>query len=80
MGKSPITYIKNMKTPLLIIHSELDFVTSIEQAEQLFTGLWKLKRVVEFIRIPNEPYGVRKPKHIVEREQHTVKWFDTYLR
>ena len=80
MEKSPITYVKNMKTPLLIIHSELDFVTSIEQAEQLFAALWKLKRVVEFIRIPNEPHGVRGPKHLVEREQHTVRWFDIYLR
>ena len=80
MAKSSISYVKNVKTPLLIIHSEMDFVTSIEQAEQLFTGLWELKKVVEFIRIPNEPHGVRGPKHMVEREQHTVRWFDTYLR
>ena len=80
MEKSSITYVKNVTTPLLIIHSELDFVTSIEQAEQLFTALWELKKVVEFIRIPNEPHGVRGPKHRVEREQHTVRWFDTYLR
>ena len=83
MEKSPITYVKNMKTPLLLIHSELDFICPIEQSEQLFVALKKLKRVVEFVRFPGENHDLSrdgKPKHRVERLQHIVRWFDKYLR
>ena len=36
---SPISYVKNISTPLLIIHSESDLRCNIEQAEQLFAAL-----------------------------------------
>ncbi|MFQ5758328.1 MAG: S9 family peptidase [Candidatus Bathyarchaeia archaeon] len=83
MEQSPITYIKNMKTPLLLIHSEEDYRCPIEQSEQLFIGLKTLKRVVEFVRFPGESHGFGsygKPKHRVERLQHIVRWFYRYLR
>ena len=83
MEKSPITYIKNMKTPLSLIHPEEDYRCRMEQAEQLFAGLKKLMRVVEFVRFPGESHGLSrggKPKHRVERLQYIVRWFDRYLR
>ncbi len=83
MEKSPITYVKNMVTPLLIIHSENDYRCPMEQGEQLFIALKKLGRTVEFVRFPDEPHGLSrtgKPKHRVERLQHIVRWFERYLK
>lgn len=82
MEKSPITYVKNMETPLLIIHSENDYRCPIEQGEQLYIALKKLDKTVEFVRFPDEPHGLSrtgKPKHRLERLQHIVRWFDRYL-
>ena len=83
MEKSPITYVKNVKTPLLIIHSEADYRCPMEQDEQLFIALKKLGKTTEFVRFPDEPHGLSrtgKPKHRVERLQHIVRWFDRYLK
>jgi dipeptidyl aminopeptidase/acylaminoacyl peptidase len=83
MEKSPITYVKNIKTPLLIIHSEADYRCPMEQGEQLFIALKKLGKTTEFVRFPDEPHGLSrtgKPKHRVERLQHIVRWFDRYLK
>ena len=83
MEKSPITYIKDMVTPTLIIHSENDYRCPMEQGEQLFAGLKKLGRTTEMVRFPNEPHGLSrmgKPKHREERLQHIVRWFDRYLK
>ena len=83
MEKSPITYVKNIKTPLLILHSEEDYRCPMEQAEQLFIALKKLSRIVELVRTPSESHELSragKPKHRVERLQHIVRWFDTYLK
>ena len=83
MEKSPITYVKDMTTPLLIIHSEEDHRCPMEQGEQLYIALKKLGRTAEFVRFPGEPHGLSrngKPKHRKERLQHIVRWFDRYLK
>ena len=79
---SPITYVNEMTTPLLIVHSEQDFRCPIEQSEQVFISLKKLGREVEFIRIPDENHNLSrsgKPKHRIERLEHIIGWFDRYL-
>jgi dipeptidyl aminopeptidase/acylaminoacyl peptidase len=83
LSKSPITYVKNVVTPLLILHSENDYRCPMGQDELLFTALKKLDKTTEFIRFPDEPHGLSrtgKPKHRVERLQHIVRWFDRYLK
>jgi dipeptidyl aminopeptidase/acylaminoacyl peptidase len=80
---SPITYVKNMTTPLIILHSEQDQRAPVEQAEQLFTALKKLKRDVEFVRFPDEGHDLSrtgKPHHRVERLERILSWFDRWFR
>jgi len=82
MKYSPITYVKDMTTPLLIVHSEEDYRCPIEQGEQVFISLKKLGREVEFVRFPNENHNLSrtgKPKHRIERLEHIVGWFDRHL-
>ncbi|MFW6075842.1 MAG: S9 family peptidase, partial [Chloroflexota bacterium] len=82
MKYSPITYVADMKTPLLIIHSERDFRCPIEQGEQVFISLKRLGRDVEFVRFPDETHNLSrsgKPKHRIERLGHIIGWFDRYL-
>lgn len=79
---SPITYVEKMTTPLLIVHSERDFRCPIEQAEQVFISLKRLKREVEFVRFPDENHNLSrtgKPRHRIERLEHILRWFDTHL-
>ncbi len=79
---SPIRHVANVKTPLLIIHSEQDLRCPIEQAEQLFISLKKLRRKVEFVRFPGEPHGLSRcgrPDRRLARLGWIIKWFDKYL-
>ena len=80
---SPITYAKNIRTPLLILHSENDLRCPIEQAEQLFTILRLLKRDVEFVRFPAESHELSRggsPLHRVQRFEIILDWFDRKLK
>jgi dipeptidyl aminopeptidase/acylaminoacyl peptidase len=82
MKYSPISYVANIKTPLLIVHSEEDYRCPIEQAEQMFISLKKLGREVEFVRFPNENHNLSrtgKPKHRIERLEFIIGWFDQHL-
>ena len=80
---SPITYATNIRTPLLILHSENDLRCPIEQAEQLFTILRLLKRDVEFVRFPAESHELSRsgsPVHRVQRFEIVLDWFDRKLK
>jgi dipeptidyl aminopeptidase/acylaminoacyl peptidase len=79
---SPITYVENMVTPLLIVHSEQDYRCPIEQAEQMFISLKKLGRTVEFVRFPNENHELSRagqPKHRIQRINFNLDWWNRYL-
>jgi len=53
LERSPLTYARNITTPLLIVHSEDDLRCPIEQAEQLYVALKTLRRDVTFVRFPD---------------------------
>ncbi len=80
---SPLTYARKVKTPLLIIHNESDLRCGIEQAEELFTYLKRLRKKVEMVRFPEEPHGLSRhgrPDRRVARLDWILKWFDKYLK
>jgi dipeptidyl aminopeptidase/acylaminoacyl peptidase len=80
---SPLTYARNVRTPLLIIHSEQDLRCSIEQAEQWYITLKVMGKTVEMVRFPEEPHGLSRhgrPDRRMARLEHIVGWFDKYLR
>lgn len=80
---SPISYIHRCRTPLLIIHSENDLRCNIEQGDQMYTALKYLKRVVEYIRFPEEPHGLSRhgrPDRREARLKFMVDWFNKYLK
>ena len=83
MQHSPIKYVKNIQTPLLIIHSEQDLRCNIEQAEQLFAALKYLGREVLFVRFEGQSHGLSRgghPKLRLERLKHIQGWFEKYLK
>lgn len=82
LERSPLTYVKNVTTPLLILHSENDLRCPISQGEELFVALRKLGKTVEFVRFPDESHGLSRtgqPVHRVERLERLCGWFDRYL-
>jgi dipeptidyl aminopeptidase/acylaminoacyl peptidase len=76
MEKSPIRYVKNVKTSTLILHSEEDYRCPIEQGEQFYTAL-------KYLGVPtgenHELSRSGKPKHREARLEHILRWFETYL-
>ncbi len=82
LERSPLTHIKNVTAPVLIMHSENDFRCPVEQSEQLFVALKLHGKTTEYIRFPNESHGLSRtgrPDHRVERLERAADWFDRYL-
>jgi len=82
LERSPLTYAKDITTPLLILHSEDDLRCPIAEAEQLFMALKTLRRDVTFVRFPDENHELSrsgKPRHRLERFRIILEWFAKHL-
>ncbi len=82
-GRSPISYINNVKTPLMVVLGEADYRTPPGAGgEQMFRALKFRKIPTVMVRFPNESHELSRsgqPWHRVERLQHIVGWFDHWL-
>jgi len=79
---SPITFVNEMRTPLLILHSEEDYRCPINQAEELFVALRLLGREPEMVRFPGESHELSRagaPSHRVQRFEIILEWFKKQL-
>jgi dipeptidyl aminopeptidase/acylaminoacyl peptidase len=80
---SPNFFVKNIRTPLLIIHSEGDLRCPIAESEGLFTAMKVLDQApCEMVRFENEFHGLSrsgKPLNREERLKRIVDWFERYL-
>jgi dipeptidyl aminopeptidase/acylaminoacyl peptidase len=82
-ARSPISYVNNVKTPLMLILGEADYRTPPGAGgEQMFRALKFRKIPTAMVRFPNESHELSRsgqPWHRVERLQHIVGWFDHWL-
>ncbi len=77
---SPSNFVKNFKTPILIIHSELDYRVPFGEGLQLFTAAQRLGIDSKLLVFPDEGHWVLKPQNS-ELWYHTVLgWLDKYLK
>ena len=81
--RSPITYINDVKTPMMFILGENDSRTPPEAGgEQMFRALKFRKIPTAMVIFPNESHELSRsgqPWHRVERLQHILGWFDHRL-
>lgn len=80
---SPVRYIEDVHTPLLIIHSEEDIRTPIPQGEEVYVALKRLQRPVEMVRFPRSNHNLSRtgePKLRVQRLRHILRWMNRYLQ
>lgn len=82
MEMSPIYHVKNVKTPLMLIHGELDLRCPIEQAEQMYVALKSLGREATLVRYQGDSHEHArrgKPKNMEHRLRTKLDFFRKYL-
>jgi dipeptidyl aminopeptidase/acylaminoacyl peptidase len=80
--RSPLKYAANVKTPILILHSDNDYRVPLEQGEQWFRALKHFGATAELVIFPRENHNLTRtgePKHLVESLNWQLYWFDRYL-
>lgn len=78
---SPLAFAEQIETPLLILHSDLDYRVPVPVGEELFAALKRLRREVVFVRYPREGHELSRsgePEHRVDRINRIAEWFDRH--
>jgi dipeptidyl aminopeptidase/acylaminoacyl peptidase len=79
---SPITYIKQAKTPTLIQHGATDQRVPLPDAYELYRGLQDYKvptKLIVYQGFGGIGHGPTKPKSLRATMEHNLEWFDTYM-
>jgi dipeptidyl aminopeptidase/acylaminoacyl peptidase len=60
---SPALAVKNFKTPMLVVHGQLDYRLDVSEGYQMFTTLQRLKVPSKMLYFPDEGHWVLKPQN-----------------
>jgi dipeptidyl aminopeptidase/acylaminoacyl peptidase len=80
--RSPIRYVQEIKTPLLLTSGEMDLRCAISQSEELFGAMRLLGKTVELVRFPGESHDLSRsgrPDRRVERLRRIAGWYERFL-
>ncbi len=77
---SPITYIKKARTPTLILQGDADLIDPLGQSQALYRALKRYGVETELIVYPREGHGLKEEKHLLDRLNRIVGWFDKHLK
>jgi dipeptidyl aminopeptidase/acylaminoacyl peptidase len=80
VASSPVTYIRNIKAPLLSLQGENDIRVPRSQAQQVADHLKTQGSVSEIVFYEDEGHGFLKVENQIDALRRTVEWFDRYLK
>lgn len=79
--RSPLKYVTNCKTPILILHGKEDPRVSVTQSMELYRALKILNQApVRLVLYPGEGHGNARTQSRLDYAIRTMEWFDFYVR
>lgn len=78
--ESPITYVENITTPLIIFHGENDRRTGFVQGEMLYRSLKVLGRPVEYVRHPGATHELTRSGDNRQRIDQMLRTYEFFER
>jgi dipeptidyl aminopeptidase/acylaminoacyl peptidase len=80
LNSSPFLYLKNAKTPTLILQGDADPVDPLGQSQELYRGLKRYGVETELVIYPREPHGFHEQKHLLDRLNRILAWYDAHMK
>ncbi len=78
--QNPVNFVKNWKTPMLVIHGGRDFRIPDSQGISSFTACQRRGIPSRFLYFPDESHWVLKPANSVLWHETVIGWLDRWLK
>jgi dipeptidyl aminopeptidase/acylaminoacyl peptidase len=79
MERSPITYVENVKAPLLVIQGAKDPRVVKGESDQVVARLRELEREVEYVVLDDEGHGFTRRRNEVKALRLAAEWLERHL-
>ncbi len=82
VAQSPMAAVDQVSTPTLVIHSESDWRTPVEQGQRWFIALRGRGVRTELLLFPAESHELSRsgrPRHRRQRFEHILRWWEEHL-
>lgn len=76
---SPITHVKQARTPALLQSGEQDERVPISQSYEFYSALKRLGVTAKFTVYPRQPHGLVEPKMTLDAARANLAWFDRFV-
>ena len=76
---SPMTYVGDVTSPVLLMHGAADTRVPPEQSVEFYRALRDLGKDVAFVRFPREGHGLREPLHQADRLRRYAEFFGAHV-
>ena len=77
---NPVNFVKNWKTPMLVIHGALDFRVADSQGIATFNALQRRGIPSRLLYFPDESHWVQKPANSILWHETVISWLDQWLK
>jgi len=77
---APALAAKNFKTPMLVVHGQLDYRLDVSEGYQMFTTLQRLKVPSKMLYFPDEGHWVLKPQNARLWWKTVNDWVDEWTK
>jgi dipeptidyl aminopeptidase/acylaminoacyl peptidase len=73
-------FVQNIKTPMLVIHGELDYRVPLEQGLGMYTALQRRGVPSKLVVFPDENHWVLKPRNSIRWYKEVLEWLDRWAK
>ncbi|KPK44524.1 MAG: peptidase S9 [Phycisphaerae bacterium SG8_4] len=77
---NPVNFVKNWKTPMLVIHGALDFRVADTQGLATFNALQRRGIPSKLLYFPDENHWVLKPANSILWHETVIGWLDQWVK
>jgi dipeptidyl aminopeptidase/acylaminoacyl peptidase len=77
---NPLDYVAKWRTPMLVVHGELDYRNPVSQGLGVFTALQRRGIESKLLVFPSESHRVLKPADSVQWYHTVLEWLDAHLK
>jgi len=77
---SPMSYVRNVVTPTLVLHGEADIRVPISQGYEFYNALKRRGVTAKMVVYPRMPHGPGEPKFMLDVMNRHLEWIEKYVR
>jgi len=77
--RSPLRYVAQVNTPVMLVHGMNDYNVVREEAEQFYIALHDVGLKPVMVLYPRSGHGIRETNHRIDLVERSIRWYENHF-